>query len=101
MVPGRTGYLEGTLVGLGTGNRVPRPSMVIFMEDNSQQALIDWLSKNGIKVPEGVADPDAVFIKDGIIHFNLDGLNEEGVVTIEAEVPLAVDPPAHLNVCRS
>ncbi|NMR31395.1 hypothetical protein [Crystallibacter degradans] len=66
--------------------------------EGDQSALIQWLSENGVKVPEGVPEPGQVFMSPGTIHFNVYGLDDDGLVTIEAEAPLLVPPPDELKI---
>ena len=66
--------------------------------ERDQAGLIQWLAENGVKVPEGVPVPGAVFVSSGAIHFNVYGMNDDGLVTVEAEVPLLVPPPDELKI---
>lgn len=65
----------------------------------AQAPLIRWFAKNGVKVPEGVPEPEALFITETTIHLNVCGLEPDGrECVVEAEAALVIDPPATLGI---
>lgn len=65
----------------------------------AQVPLIQWLAMNDVKVPEGIPEPEAVFIAETMIHFNVFGREQDGsLCVVEARALLRVDPPETLRI---